>query len=128
MVLRGEIAASLQPWYRTSLPPRFWKGPRSASVALRTRASLSSGGLEVALELEGREVPGRILEDHVPEELGGEGGDEALAGRAAGDPEGPAVGRVRPSGNVAGMDLPERGPRTGVELLQRGDLGLGQAG
>src|SRR5438445_1539036 len=45
MVFNAEMAASLQPWYRMSLPPRSWKAFRLGSVALRLPACLSSAVL-----------------------------------------------------------------------------------
>src|SRR5271167_1839445 len=51
MVLVAGMAASFQPWYRISLPPRAWKGFRFGSMAFRAWAVFVSASFKASSSL-----------------------------------------------------------------------------
>src|ERR1039458_173582 len=81
-------------------------------------------GLGIAIYPECPEIPCRIREDHVLEELRPERVHEALLRRGAGDPCTPPAGLSLAAWRITGEDLLAFGAsRPGVDLGQRFDLG-----
>src|SRR5436190_848318 len=82
------------------------------------------GDVDVAVEVEGPEVPARILEDHVGEKLVPEKELQRPAWRCAGDPDRPVARRGDGARRIAGEDLLScaRVPWPVHDLHERGHL------
>ena len=92
------------------------------------RAGFFPGDLHVAIEVERIEVPGRVVEDHVFEELRSKGVHQTLGGLIAGYPLRPTVRFGFAARRVARHHpLARRVARAVVEFFQRSDLRSGEA-
>src|SRR5579884_4522510 len=115
------MAASLQPWYRMSLPP-LEPGQVCVSGVQRS-ADFVLGEAVVAIKVKALQVPVGVVRHHVGEKIGQEQVLQRLVRVWAGDPQCPAARASFAAGRKARINLLTAGAvRAFIDALQGRNL------